>query len=201
MTVADTPTGRTRAKADRREALLAAAARLFAERGFNGVSIEELGAAVGVSGPAVYRHFHGKQEVLAALLIDVSAKLLDGGRAVVDAADGDRAAIGSLVRFHVEFALEHPDVIRVQDRDLDSLAPTDRHRVRALQREYVDLWIEVLGGLHPGADAAARRIRSLAVFGLINSTPHSARVGGGTAPEVVVRPLLEQMALSALLGD
>ena len=44
-------TERDRAKADRQAAILHEAARLFAERGFSGVSLEELGAAVDVSGP------------------------------------------------------------------------------------------------------------------------------------------------------
>jgi AcrR family transcriptional regulator len=49
----------------RREQLVTAAARLFAERGFHGVTIEELGAAVGISGPGFYKHFASKDAVLA----------------------------------------------------------------------------------------------------------------------------------------
>lgn len=190
-------TVRGRAKADRRDALLSAAARMFAARGFNGVSIEELGAAVGISGPAVYRHFSSKQAVLAALLVEVSESLLSGGEAVIAGATDARDALTALVRFHVDFALGNPDVIRVQDRDLDSLDDDDRRQVRALQRRYVELWVRVLAELHPGADAAALRIRAHATFGLINSTPHSARVSGG-APRSAVRALLEEMALATL---
>ena len=62
-------TERDRAKADRQAAILHEAARLFAERGFSGVSLEDLGAAVGVSGPAVYRHFANKQALLGAILV------------------------------------------------------------------------------------------------------------------------------------
>src|SRR5687767_13147016 len=130
-------TARHRAKVDRRDALLAAAARLFASRGFEGVSIEDLGAAAGVSGPAVYRHFASKQAVLAALLVGVSEGLLAGGEAVVSRGEGELETLHALVRFHAEFALADPDVIRVQDRDLDSLTETDRRSVRALQRRYV----------------------------------------------------------------
>lgn len=188
---------RSQAKADRRAALLAAAASLFARSGFNGVSIDDLGAAVGVSGPAVYRHFSGKPAVLAALLIDASDDLVTGGQAVMGNTTDAPAALVALVRFHVDFALSHPDVIRVQDRDLDSLDDADRRQVRALQRRYVELWVRVLAELQPGADAAALRIRAHATFGLINSTPHSARVSGG-APRSVVRSLLEEMALATL---
>ena len=75
-------TQRSQAKENRRQALLASAAALFAVDGFNRVSLEDLGAAAGVSGPAVYRHFPGKQAVLGALLLSVSQDLLDGGRRV-----------------------------------------------------------------------------------------------------------------------
>src|SRR3954463_632306 len=129
-------TARGRAKADRRATLLSAAARLFADRGFDGVSMEELGAAAGVSGPAVYRHFDGKQAVLGSVLLDVSESLHAGGEAAgrehPDAADALRALIAA----HMRFAIDNADTIRVQDRDLDSLTDDARHAVRKLQREY-----------------------------------------------------------------
>jgi AcrR family transcriptional regulator len=189
--MSEAPTLRSRAKANRREALLAAAARLFAERGYNGVSLEELGAAAGVSGPAVYRHFEGKQALLGALLVGVSEHLSSGGQAVVAAAPDDAAALRALVQFHVDFALSNPDVIRVQGQDLGNLADDDRHAVRALQRTYVELWVEVLARLHPNVDTASLRIRAHAAFGLINSTPHSARTTD-------TRAILEHMALAGL---
>ncbi len=192
------PTQRSQAKADRRIALLDAAAQLFADRGFNGVSIEDLGAAVGVSGPAVYRHFTGKQAVLAALLVGVSRDLLDGGIAVVENAPNDEAALRSLIAFHADFALDNPDVIRVQDRDLDSLAALDRREVRSLQRRYIDLWMEVLGRLHPALGTTELRVRVQATFGLINSTPHSVRTHGRSVDRVTARPILEGMSWAGL---
>lgn len=199
------PTLRSQAKETRRKALLSAAAALFAENGFSRVSLEDLGAAAGVSGPAVYRHFPGKQAVLAELLLSVSRGLLDGGRAVAAAASTPEAALRGLVEFHVDFALSNPDVIRVQDRDLDSLSDSDSAEVRALQRSYVELWVGVLGEVHSGGDGAGQgadpaelRVRAHAVFGLINSTPHSVRSHGRPIAAEAARPLLEQMALAAL---
>lgn len=187
-------TARGRAKAERRTALLTAAARLFAQRGYEGVSLEDLGSAVGVSGPAVYRHFPSKQAVLAALLVETSERLLAGGRAVVEASADDGAALRGLVAFHAEFAITDPDVIRVQDRDLDALSVADRATVRELQRTYVDAWVGVLARLSPAVDVAELRVRAQATFGLLNSTPFSAR--GLSAART--RAVLEQMALAAL---
>jgi len=187
-------TTRGRAKAERRVALLHAAAHLFARRGFDGVSLEDLGSAVGVSGPAVYRHFASKQAVIVALLVDASERLLRGGRAVVDGAPDDDGALRSLIAFHTDFSLSEPDVIRVQDRDLEALPPDDQQAVRKLQRTYVDLWVGVLSSLAPATERAELRLRAQATFGLLNSTPFSAR--GLTTSRT--RELLEEMALAAL---
>jgi AcrR family transcriptional regulator len=192
------PTQRSKAKADRRAALLDAGAKLFAERGFNGVSIEDLGSAAGVSGPAVYRHFPSKQAVLAALLVGISRHLLDGGTDVATSAPDPASALRALVSFHVDFALTEPDTIRVQDRDLDALTAEERREVRRLQRRYIDLWIGVLGQLQPSLAAGELRMRVQATFGLINSTPHSARVGGASIDADAVRPVLERMAWAGL---
>ncbi|WP_034609302.1 TetR/AcrR family transcriptional regulator [Cellulomonas sp. URHD0024] len=188
------PTARGRAKAERRTALLTSAAHLFATRGFDGVSLEDLGASVGISGPAVYRHFASKQAVLAALLVGVSEGLLVGGRSVAQDAEDDSAALRALVRFHIDFALREPDVIRVQDRDLAALSTQDRESVRDLQRRYVDLWVDVLHRLSPSTDRAELRLRAQATFGLLNSTPHSAR----SVSMSRTRALLQEMALAAL---
>lgn len=195
------PTQRSQAKADRRAALLEAAAALFAERGFNGVSIEDLGSAVGVSGPAVYRHFASKQAVLEALLVGVSERLLAGGETVEEAAADAGSALRSLIGFHIDFALGEPDTIRVQDRDLDALTEAARRQVRRLQRRYIEVWMRVLAGLHPALADDELRVRVQGTFGLLNSTPHTARVGGAPVAAGKVRPVLERMAWAALTSE
>ena len=191
-------TGRSQAKASRRSAVLAAAASLFAERGYNGVSIEELGAAAGVSGPAVYRHFPSKGAVLSALLIGVSQELLEGGRAVVaESATPEEAARG-LIEFHVDFALAQADVIRVQDRDLASLPEADERTVRSLQRQYVEVWVDAASALLPGTDLPMLRRRIHAVFGLINSTSHTVGRRTSVRETARLRAVLEKMAWAAL---
>src|ERR1700676_2131236 len=59
---------RTRKGARRRDAIVAAAADLFRERGFRATSLDDIGAVAGVSGPAIYRYFSSKHELLAALI-------------------------------------------------------------------------------------------------------------------------------------
>lgn len=172
-------TARDRAKAERSDAILHAAARLFAARGYSGVSLEDIGAAVGVSGPAVYRHFAGKQALLGAVLVKVSQDLIRGGQRVAADAPTPDERMHALIGFHVEFALGNAEVIQVQDRDVAFLSDADRAEVRRLQRAYIELWMEALSPLHASsnldADPDELRLRVQACFGLINSTPHSTR--------------------------
>ncbi|WP_157414567.1 TetR/AcrR family transcriptional regulator [Agromyces allii] len=193
-------TERGRQKADRREAILTAAARLFAERGYAGVTIEDLGTAVGVSGPAVYRHFTGKSAVLAAILEGASRSLLDGGERVLAEAPDAATALRSLIRFHVAFALGEADVIAVQDRELEQLDPGVRHEVRSLQRQYVERWVDTLAELRPDRAEVELRFRAHAAFGLLNSTPHSARTPGRRPADGAVRGILEEMAWASLMS-
>src|ERR1700759_5524226 len=103
----------------RREQILAAAAALFARRGFHGVTIDDIGAAVGISGPGLYRHFPGKEAVLAQMLVGISERLLaEGSRRVVAAPDA-AAALDALLHWHSDFALSQPDLITVQNRELE----------------------------------------------------------------------------------
>lgn len=65
--------------------------------------------------------------------------------------------------------------------------------MRSLQRRYVDLWADQLTTLHEALTRPRARAMAQAAFGLINSTPHSARL-----PEPETRSMLESMALGAL---
>lgn len=179
----------------RREQILATAAELFAARGFHGVSVADLGAACGVTGPALYKHFASKDAMLAEMLVSISETLLTEGRARVAAASSPREAITSLIEWHVEFALRDRALIVVQDRDWESLPAEARERVRTLQREYVDVWAEQLRLTTPGLSVDQSRAAAHAAFGLINSTPHSRLLS-----DTAMRSMLRRMALGALLS-
>ncbi|MET9803834.1 TetR/AcrR family transcriptional regulator [Streptomyces sp. NPDC006368] len=184
----------------RREQILKEAARLFAERGFHGVGVDEIGAAVGISGPGLYRHFPGKDAMLAELLIGISERLLDGGRRRVAEADGHpEALLGSLIDGHIDFALDDRPLITLHDRELDRLRDADRKRVRQLQRQYVELWVDVVRRLYPGQTETQARAAVHAVFGLLNSTPHlaPATADDGRSARTATEELLRRLAHGA----
>lgn len=186
---------RARSK-QRRAEILSAAAALFAQRGFHGVSIDDIGAAAGLSGPGIYRHFPGKEAVLAQMLLDISEQLLgEGGRRAAAAADAEEA-LDALLRWHIGFALGQPDLITVQGRELANVPEPARRQIRRLQRLYVEEWVTVLSEMSPRAAHASLRAAVHAMFGLLNSTPHSA----SELPADAAAELLHAMARAALVA-
>ena len=188
-------TQRSRAKSDRRSQLIAAAERLIAEHGFLGVRLEDIGAAAGVSGPAIYRHFPNKEALLVELLVGISTRLLAGAADVVADADAPDDALDGLVDFHLDFVFTEPDLIRIQDRDLAQLPAAAMRQVRRAQRQYVEIWVDVLRALHDDLDEDDARLMAHAAFGLLNSTPHSVRPGTVRDSS---RAVLRAMTLAAL---
>ena len=197
-----TATNRSRAKSDRRDKLIAAAERLVAERGFLAVRLEDIGAAVGVSGPAIYRHFPNKEALLVELLVGISTRLLAGAEAVVADAPDAASALDGLIDFHLDFALNESDLIRIQDRDLGHLPAPAKRQVRKAQRQYVEIWVDVLRRLARAETEDDARLMAHAVFGLLNSTPHSVRSGAAkSAGQGTVngsRTILREMTIAAL---
>ena len=179
--------------AGRREQILAAAAELFARHGFHGVGIDDIGAAVGISGPALYRHFRGKDAMLGEMLTSISEYLLEGGARQAEQDSDPDDTLAALVTFHVDFALAQPALITVQERNLANLTDEDRKRVRGLQRRYVEVWVATLRAAVPHLDETRARSAAHAVFGLINSTPHSRYL-----PDDELAELLGHLALGAL---
>ncbi len=174
--------------------MLAAAEQLIAERGFLAVRLEDIGAAAGVSGPAIYRHFPNKEALLVELLAGVSTRLMTGGQAVVDGAPDPAAAVARLIEFHLDFALDEPDLIRIQDRDLANLPAPAQRQVRRAQRRYVETWVTALRDVDPALEEDRARVMAHAVFGLLNSTPHST----GPTTRELSRAVLRAMTAAAL---
>ncbi|GAB3867126.1 TetR/AcrR family transcriptional regulator [Dactylosporangium cerinum] len=181
----------------RREEILEIAVGLFATRGYHGVSMDDIGAAAGVTGPALYHHFAGKEAMLAAALIPVSEQLLAGGqKRIAEASENPAAALAALVDFHVEFALANPAVIALHLHELDRLPEEPRRQIRRLQRLYVEEWVNTLTVLREELNAGEARVLAHAAFGLMNSTPFL----GGEVDRARRAELLRAATLSALQG-
>lgn len=179
---------------ERRAQVLEAAAKLFAERGFHGVSLDDIGRSVGISGPALYRHFASKDDILGAVLVSISQHLLDGAveieRRIADPTERLRA----FVDWHVDFAVTQPELIIVHGREFADLRGEERRTVRRLQRTYVDLWAAQVMRRDARLTIPHAGAIAIAAFGLMNTTPFSV---SRLEPDEV-RQLLTRLARGVL---
>ncbi len=179
----------------RRQQILDTAATLFAERGFHGVSVHDIGTACGISGPALYKHFVSKNDILTQALTAISERLLTEGVKRRDAAGTPSKALDGLIGWHIDFALGNPALIVIQEREWANLESSGRKEVRSLQLAYIDVWVDTVRQLRDDLDPPEARAAVQATFGLLNSTPHSARIS-----ESAMRTRLGRMARTGLLA-
>lgn len=155
----------------RKDDILAAAAQLFAERGYDSVGMDELGAAVGVTGPALYHYFPGKAQLLADMLLPSSTSLAEEAAGIVSGAGDAHDVLRQLVHLHVEFVVSHPSLAVVYARELRNLTSSEQERVRAMMRAYLSTWSEVVSEASPCLDLPAARALLHGVFAMINGVP------------------------------
>ncbi|HVW42629.1 MAG TPA: TetR/AcrR family transcriptional regulator [Amycolatopsis sp.] len=155
----------------RKDHILAVAAQLFAERGYNNVGMDDLGAAIGVTGPALYYYFKGKAQLLTELLLPSSRELAENAIAIVETSDSGLDALAGLVREHVSFVVQHPSLAIVHAHELRHLSKSEQAQVRTTMRGYVSTWAAVVDGVSPDLDLAEARALVQGVFAMINGMP------------------------------
>jgi AcrR family transcriptional regulator len=151
----------------REQMILDAAKRLFFERGFDAIGVDELGEAAGVSGPALYRHFKSKDEILATLFDEAMDHLLmlSGPRH-----DDPLEDLRSLAEAHVTFALGDPELVSIYAREDRSLSEAYRRRLHRRQRQFVERWKATLADVvQPSTDEHLTGVAH-ALIGMILST-------------------------------
>lgn len=152
----------------RREMILIEAAKLFACNGFTSVSMDDVGAAVGIAGPSVYNHFPAKSDILSAAMFRGDEWLRMGMTQAFARATDERDALRRLLRSYAAFAFENPDLIQLLISEAVQLPEPDRHRARAAQHSYVTEWVHLADEVHPVWDPTSARIRVQAAQAIVN---------------------------------
>jgi AcrR family transcriptional regulator len=156
----------------RERQILDAAAALFYEKGFHGVGVDEIGERVGISGPALYRHFKGKDEILAALFNEALEELISATAAVYAEPHRD---LERLIRHHVEFAIDHRHLVNVYQREERSLVEPWKGHFQRRERHYAARWEKALSMCFPDAPPEDIAAGAQAAVGLIHSVAHWPR--------------------------
>jgi AcrR family transcriptional regulator len=166
----------------RREALLAAATELFDQRGFHGVGIADIGAATGVSGAAVYRHFRSKEELLSAAIDRARERL---AIAFADATGAARSADDALRRLIVAYAtiaLENRHLIAIYQREVAHLPADKQAAIRRERRAFVSQWADVLQDVRPDITRPASIVMVHGVMGAVDRVGRVAAMRESTTP-------------------
>ena len=164
-----TKSGRPTKGTRTREAIMAAAADLFRERGLRETSLADIGAAAGVSGPAIYRYFKSKGELLS-LLIEEAAILWRG--TVDEVLNEDTPPLVTLERLidaAIELQLRNGNLRDVFVQSYRSLDDDARRRVARIERVRTAEWAHVLLEVRPGLTDEEARAAVYMVDGMLRS--------------------------------
>ncbi|MGB3301298.1 TetR/AcrR family transcriptional regulator [Gordonia sp. (in: high G+C Gram-positive bacteria)] len=138
----------------RRDEILDAAARLFADHGFAGTGMDEIGAAVGITGPSVYKHFASKIAILIGISQRSALRLEAGALAAYAATADPSRRLDALVDHYVDTVTSSPDLLVGFNSAFALVAEPQAAELLAAQRRYVARWITLLTEVNTAASAA-----------------------------------------------
>lgn len=195
MDIPDDVTGHVRTRdPERKNRILAAAADLVGRKGFHAVSIADIGAAAGITGSGVYRHFDSKSAILVALFDRVIDNLLDDERQILETTTDLAEALKRLIAGQIEFVVGDHHLAQVYYNEINNLPEDDQRRLRRKQRLYLEEWVHLVDELRPDlTDTDARTIVHAAIGAVQSPLFHNSGLA-----EDRLRTLLTDAARSIL---
>ena len=148
--------------AEHKEQIIAAAARRYRERGFDGISVADLMQEVGLTHGGFYRHFSSKDELIALSVLRAVSETIIEWRKIADDAKGDR--FGAVVHYYL--SLRHHDhretgcLAAALGCELSRLPSPVKEAVTEGERQIIDF----LRGIAPGKTKALRRKHAIVAF-------------------------------------
>lgn len=162
----------------RPERLIGAAGRLFNIRGYAAVGIEDIGAAVGVSGPALYHHFASKADLLNEIIVRNEQWIgLYTSRALAEGRDA-REAVHLLMESFVGFALQQPDLLGTTVSEVGHLPEPQATRYRRIHRDGILNWARLLQTAHTELPLLEARILIQAIGTVVIDAVRNPRALG-----------------------
>ncbi|HKS44822.1 MAG TPA: TetR family transcriptional regulator [Amycolatopsis sp.] len=160
----------------RREQLLSAAAELFHQRGFHAVSMEDIGAAAGIAGPSVYKHFPSKAALLCAIARRAADRLAVGAEHAIRTSATEAEALRALVESYVRVLTSSPELAVGFAIDGANIPEQDRADLLRVQRDYVTQWVNLLVAARPGLNAREAKIIVHAALTVANDLTRTRRI-------------------------
>lgn len=181
----------------RRERLRTAAIALFAERGYAAVSMEDIGARVGIAGPSVYYHYESKQRLLSAAFVRGDEWLRHDMYRALERATDAVDAVRRLLVSYVDFAVARSDLIDVLVAESRHLPDAERADFEQSRRSYLGEWVQLVRDAGARAPEAELRVRVETVLTLVNDIARTWHL----REEPGVLETLKTLAVTMLLAD
>lgn len=177
-------------RADNRlAAVLDAAARLFAQRGYAATSMRDIAQAASMLPGSLYYHFAAKEDLLAAVYEAGVRDMVDAVRSAAARATNPWDRLEAACIAHLETVLKRSDTAQVLVRVLPEHVPAAAARLKRLRAEYEALFRELVDAL-PLAAGADRRTLRLMLLGALNWTRFWYREDGADTPRAIARRML-----------
>lgn len=197
MSPLPTASGGAKRRPDRRARILQAALDLFHRNGYHATGMDEIGAAAGISGPGIYRHFESKEQILATGIREALTAGLERNQAILAGRASPREALDGLIASFVEGLIADRWLSAVIMRERHALNPDTRSWVDQAEKDHIEAWFEALHRLRPDLD---RREARLMVHAGLWMCLCVAYYDSGLEPGREAERLIA-MVRAALLGD
>jgi|HubBroStandDraft_5_1064220.scaffolds.fasta_scaffold81125_1 TetR/AcrR family transcriptional repressor of nem operon len=177
--------------AEHREQIIAAAAKRFRERGFDGISVADLMKEVGLTHGGFYRHFSSKDELIAIAALRAMNETIGRWRKIAEDATGDR--LDAIVKSYL--SLRHHDhpgtacLMATLGGEVSRQAPSVKDAVTGGEHQMIDF----LSGVAPGKTKALRRRQAIVAFASMVGGLTLARM---TSDGELCREILKDVASS-----
>jgi AcrR family transcriptional regulator len=150
------------------DALLAHAARVFADRGYDRTTMRDLAAASGMSLAGMYYYVRGKEELLYHVQERCFIRVLEGSETALAAARDPHERLAAFIRHHVAFFAAHMPEMKVLSHEAAALSGERLKRITGIKRRYVDRLEGLLKDVASDWPAAERSAATYALFGMMN---------------------------------
>lgn len=183
----------TRRPSNRRELILEAAIQLFHERGYPATGVDDIGKAVDVSGPAIYRHFSSKEEILLEAIQLAADEVHEANLNARENDHDPRRVLEGYARAYARVAIERSALISVWTSEAKHLSSARRSPMHRRLRAWSSEWIDELRKVRPELTPAQARVLVTGTIGMISTTATTERNDEG-----VLEDRITSMAMATL---
>jgi len=188
--------GGKKRRPQRRGQILKAAVELFYERGYAATGIHDIGAAAGITGPAIYRHFESKEEILAAAVREYAEVAIEGITQVVESPAPPEQILERLAENLIDMLLDHLPLAAVYTAERRMLSEPAKAQADRLARLYLEEWVHVISRVRPDLSDGEARLMANGIMHL----GMSLTVLASGIPRERVSALMQKMIIGAVEG-